>query len=153
MSQETSLVSELAARAPFPPLSEGQIEEALNDIAALEARYDLRLPEDFRDHLLRIGPGTREVWDNEDVLWWPTGRLRNVVDEYEHPVENPQVAREADKYVFFADLMIWCWAWAICCSDGPNRGKVVVFSEAQRFVADSFSDFLRQFLDDPSSID
>ena len=153
MSETLSVMAELAARAPFPPLSEGQVAAALNDIAALEVRYDISFPDDFRDHLLRIGPSTREVWDDDEALWWPTGRLRNVVEEYEHPVKNPEVAREADKYVFFADLMIWCWAWAICCSDGPNRGKVVVFSEAERFVADSFSEFLRRFFADPNSID
>lgn len=45
--------------------------------------------------------------------------------------------------------MIWCWAWAICCSEGPNRGKVAMIGgQPNHFVADSFRDFLAMALAD-----
>jgi hypothetical protein len=50
---------------------------------------------------------------------------------------------------FFADYLIWCWAWAIVCGDDENRGRVVVISGHDRFVADSFAQFVDLHISDP----
>jgi hypothetical protein len=79
--------------------------------------------------------------------------VKNIPDEYEHEVDNPQIADEAASYLFFADYMIWCWAWAVCCSEGPNRGKVALIGGSpDRFVANSFSEFIDEYLVDPKGL-
>jgi len=142
----------LAHLLKLPERSALELERAEQEIVAVEQRYDLRLPDDLRLHLKRMGPGETEIWDDELILWWPTGRLRNLPDEYPQGSRNPDIAAEANRYVFFADYSIWCWAWAICCSDGKNRGKVAAISAGDAFVADSFSDFAARYLADPMSI-
>ena len=137
----------------LPARSDLQIAIVEQEIAEAERRYAVRLPTDFRACLMRVGPGIEEIWDDADNLWWPAGRLRNLPDEYEHGSTNPAVTCDAHEYIFFADHMIWCWAWAICCGEGENRGKVAVIgTSGDAFVADSFSDFVVRYLHDPFSI-
>ena len=122
-------------------------------ITAVEQRYDVRLPEDFRHHLMRIGAGEGEIWDDELVLWWPVARLRNLPEEYPQGSANPEVVRDAKRYIFFADYSIWCWAWAIYCQEGAHYGKVMVIGVAgDPVVADSFTDFVEGYLRDPNSV-
>jgi hypothetical protein len=143
----------LAHLLKLPPRSALDLERAEQEIAAVEQRYNLRLPDDFRLHLMRMGPGEAEIWDDELVLWWPTGRLRNLPEEYPQGSANPEVVRETNRYIFFADYSIWCWAWAICCGNGENRGKVAVIGTSDDpFVANSFSDFATRYLRDPMSV-
>lgn len=125
--------------------------EAERRIGELESRYRLTLPDDFRAYLGHAAPA-EDFWDDNDVIWWSPGRIRNIPDEYEHDLADPAIAREAETYLFFADYMIWCWAWAICCSDGPNRGKIVLIGGPDRFVADSFSRFVSLYLERPESV-
>jgi len=68
-------------------------------------------------------------------------------------VSNSQIAGSQAQYLFFADYCIWCWAWAIACTNDGNRGKVAVIGGApDRFVADSFSDFVQKYLASPTSV-
>jgi hypothetical protein len=99
------------------------------------------------------GAPAEEIWDANDVIWWSPGRIRSLPEEYDHPVTDPDIAAEPATYLFFADYMIWCWAWAICCSDGPNRGRVALIGGTpDRFVADSFTGFVSKYLEDPQSV-
>lgn len=126
-------------------------ESAGAAVRDLERRYDLVLPEDFRDYLLQVAP--REIhWDPELTIWWPPGEIKNIPDEYTHPIRNPRIAAKASSYLFFADYSIWCCAWAICCEDGPDRGKVMVCAETDHFVADSFTAFIQAYVADPNSV-
>jgi hypothetical protein len=119
------------------------------EVEVLERRYSVRLPDDFKAYLLAQAPA-QESWDDWAFGWWPVHRIRNIPDEYEHPVDNAAIAAEAPDYLFFADYMIWCWAWAICCSEGINRGKVAVIGAPRdHFVATSFSDFMSRYARDP----
>ena len=121
-------------------------------IDALESRYDIRIPEDFRRYLLEVAPRD-EFTDNEMTAWWAAGRIRNLPDEYEHGSNNPAIAAEEGAYLFFADYLIWCWAWAVCCSDGPNRGRVAfIGGRPDGFVADSFSEFVERYLREPDEM-
>ena len=123
-------------------------EAAVRD---LERKYGLALPEDFRDYLLNCAP--REIVnDDEFTFWWPPGEIRNIPDEYQQPIRNPRIAAKAPSYLFFADYSIWCCAWAICCEDGPDRGKVMVVGETDHFVADSFTAFIQAYVADPNSV-
>jgi SMI1 / KNR4 family (SUKH-1) len=125
-------------------------------VAELERKYGASLPHDFREYLLRLCPVNEYLNDNCDqrgTYWWSLGRIKSIPEEYEHKVVNELVARHASKYLFFADYVIWCWAWAIACSDDENRGKVVVVNGvSDKFVADSFSQFVDRYIEDEFSV-
>jgi hypothetical protein len=48
--------------------------------------------------------------------------------------------------------MLWCWAWAVCCSEGPNRGRIAVISDPSGFVAENFLEFVERYLRDPDEM-
>jgi hypothetical protein len=110
------------------------------------------LPEDFRAYLLQAAPA-KQFWDDGDINWWPPARIANIPDEYEYSVGDRLVAVNARSYLFFADYMIWSWAWAICCGDGEDRGKVVVIGrKPDHIIANSFTEFAEAAIRDPLSV-
>lgn len=114
-------------------------------ISALEGRYGVRLPLEFRSYLLEASPEDDQV-DHNRTERWSLRRIKNIPDEYEHTPTNAEVARDARSYLFFADFMIWSMAWAICCQPGENYGRIVVVSGSDRFVADSFGTFIEAYV-------
>lgn len=118
------------------------------EICALEERYDVRLPADFRDYLVHSVPAA-ENWDQELGNWWPLAQIKNIPDEYEHTVAEP-IGSTAGKHMFFVDHSIWCWAWAISCANDETYGKVAVIAggEHDRYVADSFAEFVDRYIND-----
>jgi hypothetical protein len=116
--------------------------------AAIESRYGLRLPDDFCGYLTDA-PLAEEVADEAGTSWWPLARIRSVPEEYGREIAHPAIAAEAGAYLFFADYLFWCWAWAVCCSDGPNRGRVAFIGGPDDFVAGSFAEFAERYLRDP----
>jgi hypothetical protein len=120
-------------------------------VAALERKYDLVLPPDLRDYLLFAAPRTNAGMDSEFIEWWTADQIRNIPDGYEYPVAD-SLQPDAAGYLFFADLLVWCWAWAICCR-GKDYGKVAVIGvERERFVADSFGAFVDLYVSDPHAL-
>lgn len=120
-------------------------------VAELEGRYEIALPTDFREYLSYSAPAT-ENWDAEDGNWWPIERIKNIPDEYEHPVSD-SVARNASKHLIFLDYSIWCWAWAISCADDESYGKVALIGgRPDGYVADSFGDFVSRYTTDWSAV-
>jgi hypothetical protein len=142
----------LARWLSLPARNVLEMEVAEQALASVERRYGLTIPSDLRSFLALLDTAQEYEWDDEDVLWWGIARLKTIPDEYSQPIRNPEISREPDSYLFFADYSIWCWAWAICCGDGENRGRVAVISAGDAFVADSFSDFVTRYLADPMSI-
>ena len=121
------------------------------EIAALETRYGVSLPDDFR-HYLEEGVPCEDNWDAEDGNWWPIERIRNIPDEYDHEVDEP-VARNAANHLFFLDYSIWCCAWAISCAEDETRGKVAVIGgESDGYVADSFTEFVELYTTDCAAL-
>jgi hypothetical protein len=121
-------------------------------VDSLESRYGIRIPEDFRRYLIDLAPRL-EFTDDEATAWWPLGRIRSLPEEYEHGSNNAAIAAEAGTYLFFADYLIWSGAWAVCCSEGPNRGRVAfIGGQPDGFVADSFTEFVALYLRDPAGI-
>jgi hypothetical protein len=56
----------------------------------------------------------------------------------------------ADRFLFFADFLIWAPAWAIACGDDENSGRVVaVYGAEHHFVADSFAEFVERYVSEP----
>ncbi len=124
-----------------------------DQVVALESRLGLSLPDDFRDYLRFWSPPSDTEETDEDVTtWWALDRMATLSEGYEHPVKLPSVQEAANDYLLFADGCFWCWAWALCCGEGPDRGRVVLIDGKDRFVADSFSDFMRIYLKDPKRL-
>ena len=120
------------------------------EVSDLEGRYDVVLPPDFREYLLTLCPDG-ESTDDEFTDWWPISRIRNVVEEYDHGLGSTIVQGSADKWLFFADGFIWAWAWAICCAP-DHYGQIIVFNDAPKIVANSFSDFVEIYASDYHSL-
>ena len=92
----------------------------------LQDRYRIQLPEDFAAYV--VGASPREDWmDGFGMIWWGAERIKSVRDECgdESPGGQPnaEIEDEADQYLVFADFLMWCYAYAICCSAGPKPRK------------------------------
>lgn len=112
----------------------------------LQSRYGLILPEAFAAYLRSASPD-RDWMHGGGIIWWPPERIKSLRDECgsETPNEqlNAEIEVEADTYLIFADYLDWCYAYAICCSVGPNRGKIALIAvRPDRFVASSFVTFV-----------
>jgi hypothetical protein len=120
-------------------------------VDGLERKYGVRLPDEFRAYLIHSRVRPANELDQQGITWWPLDCIENVADEYPHPIRDATIARDSATYLFFADYLIWCWAWAIACGDDENRGRVVVITGINdRFVADSFAEFVDRYIDDSS---
>jgi hypothetical protein len=119
-------------------------------VAALEARYGVRFPPDFRGYLLHACATIDDggAMDQANSAWWGLDRLRSVSEEYDGPLGGADLEAERDTALFFADHMIWSMAWAISCKQGPNYGRVFVVSGHDRFVASNFAGFVDQYIAD-----
>lgn len=115
------------------------------ELAALESRYKVNLPVDFRSYLSVMAPA-EERMDDELGTWWSIGRIKNVPDELNE--DSPALAQ----YLLFADHLIWSWAWAIACTDDEYRGRVKIIGGDERFVADSFEEFVDRYLTNNASL-
>jgi hypothetical protein len=135
------------ALAPMP--------DAERRIAGLEQRYGISIPEDFRLYLLNTAPSGYYM-DEIGTAWWTLDEIKNIPDECSADAlgdrRNPAVVAEESRYLVFADFLIWCYAWAICCSDGEHRGKIALISGGDPFVADSFTHFVELELNDDPAI-
>lgn len=125
------------------------------DVGALEERYSLQLPDDFRAYLIYAAPSVTFM-DDIGTQWWAQAEIKSISEECPDgpPGQiNPEIERENNAYLIFSDYLIWCYAWAICCSDGPNRGKIALIGGLpDTFVADTFGDFMRLELTDDLAI-
>jgi hypothetical protein len=118
----------------------------------LAGKYGVRLPDEFRDYLIHSSPANDFGRDQNMITWWSLDRVKSIPDGYQHPIRNEMIARNAAKYLFFADYLIWSSAWAIACGDDENWGRIAVISGNDRFVADSFAQFVDHYIDDFSQI-
>ena len=129
------------------PASPGVADARLSE---LERRYDVRLPEGFRAYLKAAMP-SGNTWDDEGTRWWPLDEIKSVRDECGIQT-GYSPAMGDDRRLIFADFLIWCHAWAVDCSEGPDRGKVRIITGTDRYVADSFDDFIDRYMRDDHSV-
>jgi len=94
--------------------------------------------------------------DDLGTQWWSLKEIKPVSIECPDGSPGratPAIESERDTYLVFSDYLLWCYAWAICCSDGPNRGKVALIGGSpDGFVAPSFGEFVKLELADAQSI-
>ena len=115
-------------------------------VVALEQRYEIEIPEDFRTYLLNCCPDPEhDEMDENYVTWWPLHRIKNIPEECMHRIKLREIAVDSEMYLFFADHLLWCWAWAICCKSGENYGRIAEIGN-DRFVANSFAEFVDNYI-------
>jgi hypothetical protein len=94
--------------------------------------------------------------DDMGTQWWSLAEIKSISDECpDGPPGQISRAIESEKhtYLIFPDYLIWCYAWAICCSDAPSREKVALIGGLpDAFVANSFRGFLRLELSDAQEL-
>ena len=107
------------------------------EILTIEKEFGIKLPDDFRKYLLNVCPNPHggEMDDNY-ASWWSLKRIKS--EGIENPFRGPD-------YLIFADHCIWAWAWAICCKEGSDFGRIIWLGEGQ-FLANSFSEFVDQYI-------
>lgn len=125
------------------------------EVASLAAHYGVRLPDDFRDYLIHACSTLDDggVMDEFGNAWWGLERIRSLVEECGAPKADDAVAvTSAASALLFADTLIWCSAWGVCCKEGPDFGRVFLVSDGERFVADSFAEFVARYLEDDRAL-
>ncbi|MBX3563721.1 MAG: SMI1/KNR4 family protein [Sphingomonas sp.] len=110
---------------------------------ALEQRYAITLPDDFRRYLQAAMP-EGNAWDDEGTRWFPLADIKSLREECAD--WETASALDSDKLLVFADHLMWCYAWAVDCSDTENRGKVAVITSEDHYIAASFDDFLDLYI-------
>ena len=115
------------------------------ELRALEQRYAIKLPEDFRRYLEAAMPEGNE-WDDEGTRWFPLADIRSLREECAN--WDSDSALDSDRLLVFADYLIWCYAWAVDCSETENRGKVALITGKDHYVADSFDAFVELYIRD-----
>lgn len=115
-------------------------------INKLQKLYDISLPEDFASYLLEASPRADSI-DKNGINWWSPEHIKSVGEERAIAASDsllPEIKNAADSYLIFADYLDRCYDYAICCSDGPDRGKIaLVGTTPGRFVASSFLTFVQ----------
>ena len=132
-----------------PPASEEQI-------SLFESKYGVTLPKDMREYFGAIDGMEMNTSEGElMVSFWQLSRVRPIPEEYSDPshrasdhymrVPNPEC------YFCFADYMIESEVYAIRLSADPSVKNTVIAYEGTE-KAESFSDFVRKYLEDPKQL-
>lgn len=144
----------LALWASERPPYERVVTHGEAEVLALEARLEITIPPAFRHYIL-AACSTHDDGGELDAscnAWWGLDRIDSVSNAYEHELGDAVLTREASTSLVFADHMVWCMAWAICCRPGPNYGRVFVINSPARFVADDFATFADQYAREPQDL-
>jgi hypothetical protein len=137
----------------WSPWGEGVPTVKLDEtsVTSLEGRYAIQIPPDFREYLLQSCPAN----ENASTISRFGGHLLESKQSQTSVNMRSRIRpyQRTHKYLFFADYSIWCWAWAIACGEDDNRGRIVVISgTSDRFVADSFAEFVDRYIEDPTQV-
>jgi hypothetical protein len=138
-------------------LCSGASRQALK---SFESTYGIRLPEDFHDFISTIDGMEDGYSDNNMVSFWPIDGIKSVPEKLITFAGIPDYSRianrlrEPDSYFVFADFLIWSHVYAIKLRSklGEKNQVLWICGSEYRKIAESFSDFLQRYLDDPESL-
>ena len=114
-----------------------------DELAAFEARYDIRLPEDLRKYFAAVNgfDGSEHWMTDEEVITFLGLEEMKPLREY----WSTEVI-DSDSYFVFADYSLAAHVYAIRL-DGSGRNEVVVVYDRTVEVASSFSEFIEGYLE------
>ena len=145
MPNEIDLFREFIAGEKDYALGQPATEQ---EIAAFEAKYNIRLPDDVREYFLKInginGMDTDGFISIEPLKKWC------LVTEYQNSFYTPEsLGRDipdADTYFRLGHYDISVWDWFIKLDTNQNtETPVYVYYEKLTKIADNFSEFLKKF--------
>ena len=140
-------------------LGSGVTEQA---IKAFETGYGVYLPADFHDYFRFIG-GMEKEGDADDSMmsFWPLESVKSVPEKLVQFAGIPDYSRvtanlrDPQYYFVFADWMIWSQVYAIRLTPNRNDENHIMWicgSEHCYIIANSFSELINSYLQDPESI-
>jgi SMI1 / KNR4 family (SUKH-1) len=123
-----------------------------DDIRSFETRYKIALPQDIREYFLNVngmtpyGPGYQ---DEEGFSFWSLETMRTLIEENEALDHHYLRLRGEDSFFLFCDYKDWSWAYAVKILPGSSvaEGIYLVCCRNPIKIADSFSDFVRLYLE------
>ena len=128
-------------------------------ISSFEARYGVRLPEDVRDYFCTVDGMEEGLSDNALISFWPLNEVEPVttrVVQFSGVPDYRRIARklkDAGSYFAFADFLIWSHVYAIRIGAPHKKNEIVwICGSHHSVVADSFSDFIKAYLNDPDDV-
>ena len=114
-------------------------------IHVLEDLYKVQLPDDFKTYLIEASPAVASDDKNNFVFWAPE-KIASVKDIWGDDFPEKLNHINTNDCLLFADYLDWCgYAYAICCSQGPDRGKVALIGTdniQDHWIANSFYSFI-----------
>lgn len=130
------------------------VTHGATEVASLAAHYGVRLPDDFRGYLIHACSTLDDGGDMDGFgnAWWGLERIRSLIEECGDSEAEPSLVVAPMQALLFADTLVWCTAWGVCCGEGPDFGRVFLVSAPSRFVADSFTEFVTRYLEDDAAL-
>ena len=120
-----------------------------DDIAAFEARYNRRLPEDMREYFAAVngfdGSG-RWVTDGELITFLGLDEMKPLREYWSWPIP------DSDSFFVFADYSLAAHVYAIHLDASAQRNEVVIVYERMMEVARTFSEFIEGYLQNSDAV-
>ncbi len=119
-----------------------------DELAAFEAKHNIRLPEDLRDYFAVVNGFDGWQTDDNVITFLSLDEMKTLSEYW-----SPDVA-DADSYFVFADYSISAHVYAIRLLNTTGRGNhvVVVYDGEPVEVANSFSEFVEGYLADNNAV-
>jgi hypothetical protein len=125
---------------------------SLDELAKFEARYDVVLPEDFRQYYSVVdGIEGESMVSGHAFRFWPLKEVKPLSAEMS---EEPLHHAEFKDYFLFADYSLWVCAYAIRLTNRLDRQNFVVMigGDVPVNLAGSFEEFVQLYFDDPARL-
>ncbi len=118
----------------------------MDEFRRFEELHEVSIPADMKAFLSGVGGMEINDWDQHEIRFWRLDELVPLGQEVE------TLADEHKDYFVFADFLISSHCYAISL-DRNAPGQVMRASSGEiEILCETFSDFLRTYLDDPEML-
>lgn len=129
-------------------------------VKSFESKHGVLLPEDFSQYILTVDGLMEGGWDNEMISFWPLQSINSVpevLSDFAGIPDYSQIGTHlsvASSYFVFADFLIWSHVYAIRLNSSPAEKSQILWlcGSEHHLIAESFSDFLQMYLENPASV-
>ena len=133
-------------------ITKGNTQEQIEEF---EQRYNVSVPPDMRDYLLRVdGMDMNSLTSYQDKAgfsFWPRKRIKTAAEEAHDHTTGYWSFRDQNSLFLFADYLDWSWAYAIRLLKSPSAETPVFIigkRESPIEIAKSFSEFVDLYVVD-----